>query len=162
MLPGYYVEIEEINPPDVTRRRLENIKRAALYEMGRMWYNDDFPFHFQQEGWGRYHFAKRTPATMKRKAKKFHHQKPLVFTGGLRDALESNAVIQATPSGVTIKMVGPNYVNYRGGKSKNGPDMVSEILQINDGENQELLEEAVFQINEGIDQEYNRQIMAMR
>lgn len=112
-------------------RELNSALRKSFEKVGGFWHNDILPKHFTTAGAREYGFQKRDKKYMKRKARKFHHQRPNVFSGKMELAIESRVEIRATKKGAKLKMHGPKYL-FQFRKDFNQPDKAAEITAVSD------------------------------
>ena len=68
-------------------RRHQTLKRTLLKEQGDLHKNVTLMKHFMLGAGRRYGYAKRTTGYMKKKAAKYHHQIPLVYSGILKSVV---------------------------------------------------------------------------
>lgn len=80
----------------------EAFRDALTFQRDQIW-----PTHFENNDMtrpgGAYGFQKRSAIWQRKKAKVQHHQKPLVYTGKLRDSVLNNSVVRATQNRGTLK-----------------------------------------------------------
>lgn len=77
----------EFNDNLILPRRHQTLKRQLLKEQGDLHKNDTLMKHFMLGAGQRYGYTKRTKGYMKKKAAKYHHQIPLVYTGVLKSVV---------------------------------------------------------------------------
>lgn len=136
MIPLRVVTLHDAHP-DLSRRELHRVARAAHRSVGVKWAVDILPEHFGQGAGSRYGYTPRTHAWNRRKqqAKRFGKSEggygdDLVFTGELRRQVLQSARfnIDDYPSRVTIRMTGPKYFTLRA-RSKHTIRIAQEILR---------------------------------
>lgn len=133
MIPIRVVTIHDAHP-DLVRRELHEVTRAAHFTMGYVWATELLPEHFQPSATQAFGYQQRTAKHNKHKRAlaaigqaQDGGNSPLVVSGRLRrDLLRARHMIRAYPSRVTIDLVGPNYWKYR--RWPGSPDMVREVL----------------------------------
>jgi len=93
----------------------EILKRAWDWA-GKYWHKFILPKHFTRAGASEYNYKPRKKETEIRKARKFHHRRPLVFSGDLERAAKRVRDIRASSKGANIILKNlPRYVfQYRG------------------------------------------------
>lgn len=109
--------------PDLMRKELDRVTRAAHREMGNRWARRLLPEHFAPGARGVFGYAPRTRRWLAKKRALVRMGKAdpaaattdLVFTGRLRDALLRTApnLVTATPRRTTIRLIGPEYFTLR-------------------------------------------------
>jgi hypothetical protein len=124
---------------------------AANMAMAKAWYEKDLPEHFTTEAPRKYGYQARTKKYMLRKAKVMHHQRPLMWTGTMMQALRSFVEIKASLKKATLKMYGTQALNLSGHVTRRGnvyPDMKRELLTITEQEAGELSKEGARALQE--------------
>lgn len=134
----------ETQPPDVSARKWREFSREAHREQGLHWHAHLLPLHFTPQARFRYGHQPRAAKTRERKRKAAAAGKARdgglidnVWTGLLRQSLQSVATVRAFPSRVSIQMLGPRYITMRPFKS-NQPDKAAEITAVTDDERRTL------------------------
>jgi hypothetical protein len=125
--------------PDLSRRELHSVTRAAYAAMGIKWAADLLPEHFGAGAGQRFGYAKRTEKYLRRKdilrarglAIGGRHD-DLLLTGRLRESVLRSArnLIAAYPTRVTITMHGPPYFTLRP-RAKHTKRIAEEVLAMN-------------------------------
>jgi hypothetical protein len=126
--------------PGVTmsQREWNDIQRGVWGAVGRYWHVHFRDKHFTRAGAAEYGYQDRSAAYQRRKAKTYHHQIPLVFTGESRRRVRTARVVPfatANRVGVRVRMSAPA-LNFR--RSAKSPDMREELTTISEGEGREL------------------------
>jgi hypothetical protein len=129
---------------DLGPRQLGKYTKAAHQEIGYRWQIDMLPRHFTS--------AARSIYRHKPRSRKYEQRKrqlagrglvqeggnvDLVFTGLTKRLMRQRHQVQAFPSRVTIKMLGPSYLRMRPNKS-NQPDKAKEITTVTAEEEKKL------------------------
>jgi len=95
----------------VSASQLRAVFKKAYEDTARYWHKHMLPKHFTRAGAIEYGYTKRTEKYMKRKAKKWGHQDPLVYSGNLRDRAKLTRDIRANSKQGKVVMRGlPSYV----------------------------------------------------
>lgn len=108
-MPVLRTTIIEQGGPRTLLRIASGIFRDAAVEAGRLWFQTILPRHFTVEGGRAYGYQKRTAKYMRRKARKYGHQKPLVFSGNMQREIQSVERVDRTGKGSIVKLYGPRY-----------------------------------------------------
>lgn len=87
----------------ITPRKHGQLMKLLLRESMAFQRDINLDRHFQVGAESRYGYAKRGKRYMIRKAKKYGHQKPLVFSGRMQRDLKSSVRITATQHRATLK-----------------------------------------------------------
>jgi len=114
--------------------------KQVLQDAIRLWHAGMLPHHFGTlaQVQARYPgvYEKRTAKYMRRKAKKYKHQRMLDFTGQTRIQVTRAIRISGTSKGASGRMTGANRgLNFR---RTDQPDMRAELLTVNQQEADEL------------------------
>ena len=80
--------------PDVLLKELRPIIKQTLQDMCTHWHQNDMPRHFTDSGRRLYGYRKRTDTYLKRKRRKYGHQRPLEWSGDTKRQAQ-----RARPSG---------------------------------------------------------------
>ncbi len=75
-------------------RQHQTLKGKILRELGDFHKNVTLMKHFMLGAVSRYGYAKRTKGYMKRKAAKYHHQIPLVYSGVLKSVVRLIGIVR--------------------------------------------------------------------
>lgn len=111
-MPVLRFRIIDRGGPRVMAKHLRAACKAG-YEAGLDdWHEHTLPKHFTRAGADEYGYEKRTKAHMKRKARKYGHQNPLMFSGDMKRMLQQMARITSTSRGGAVTMDAPRYVYY--------------------------------------------------
>jgi hypothetical protein len=129
-------------------RQLPKALEKANKDVGVEWFTKMLPGHFEPSAVSKYKYQPRTKGYQIRKAKKQGHQKPLVWSGAMSQALMSAGNIKGTPRQATVRMSGPRWLkgwiamsgSTRGGAPANYPNKEQEIKRITDDERDHLAE----------------------
>ncbi len=114
-----YFTLKETGPtPGILKRALPRLNKAAWKAAGIFWHTEFRPLHFLRSATRRYGYLPRSGSRLPRgskgfrrsysgrKLRKYHHMKPLVFSGQSRD-LTKIRNIKATSKGVRVSMNAP-------------------------------------------------------
>jgi hypothetical protein len=124
--------------PDLSRRELHRVMRAAHRAMGVKWAIELLPEHFEPGAGNVFGYAKRTEKWLRRKERlkaagraEGGREDDLVFTGRLRREvlLTARFNINAYPTRVTIRMSGPVYFTLRP-RGKGTVRLAREVLSM--------------------------------
>jgi hypothetical protein len=138
MVPIRVITIHEEHP-DLSRRELHNVTRAAHGAMGVKWAVDLLPEHFQAGAHNAFGYADRSFKWQRFKEAQVRSGRAdpdaandLVYQGQLRDDLLRSArnLIRAYPTRVTISLIGPEYFTLRP-RRKNTSQITREVLAVN-------------------------------
>jgi|ERR1051326_609070 hypothetical protein len=134
----------EERPPEVFERAWKELTRAGFSEMGEHWHRVMLPRHFEAHARERYGYKPRTKRYAIRKNMAYAKGKAvaasnvdLVFTGLLRQSMQSVGTVRAFPTRATVSMTGPRYITMRPYQSDH-PDLAAEVTKITEDEAQEL------------------------
>jgi hypothetical protein len=161
MIPIRVVAITDEHP-DLSRRELHHVLRAAHRAMGVKWAVDLLPQHFGPSAASQFGYQPRTLAWKRRKDAEWLRGRAeggadddLVFRGTLRRQvlLSARFNISAFPSRVTIRMTGPAYFTLRPRKAHTAR-IAREILSMNASHER--------QIGEAGDRGFNAELRAVR
>jgi hypothetical protein len=148
--------------PDLVRRELHRVRRAAHRAVGVKWAVEMLPLHFGAGARDRYGYTARTAAWNRRKARlKALGQAQggagddLIFRGTLRSQVLMTARfnIRDFPTRVTIRMTGPEYFTLRP-RAKHTRRLANEVLLVTARERREL--------GDTFDQAFNRELRKLR
>jgi hypothetical protein len=107
------------------------IIRAAWDRAGRLWHKKILGKHFTVAGAAEYNYMPRTRAYQIRKAKKFGHQRPLVFSGEAERMAHQVLDLRATQKGAKVVLHLPtHFYQYR--KDLKQPDKGLELRTVSD------------------------------
>jgi hypothetical protein len=86
-------------------------RRSALKSVGGLWYEDILPLHFEMSAITKYRYVKRTDDHLRKKRRRYGHERPNVFTGRLRDKMLGKMPrVRVTKEGMKIVWGGlPRY-----------------------------------------------------
>lgn len=116
------------------------------------WHRVIAPQHFEPSAVSKYGYDKRTKRYQQRKAVKFHHQRPLEWTGETkRKILGGQPEITVRGKTATMKFTDlPHYANIRSRPSKGGsrkqPDKQRELTFVTQSEADEMMDRITRQI----------------
>lgn len=121
------------------KKTLNPIMREELQVLVVDWHKKDFPEHFKTSAVQKYGYEKRSKKYQLRKARKFGHQMPLVWTGNLKNITMSSIKVSTTAKGARGYWSGlpTRYYQYR----DNAPDKAKELTIATQEELQVLAEE---------------------
>lgn len=133
------LELKKRGPtPGVTKRAMNKILRTAFRVAGQYWHREFRPRHFTHAGARLYGYSPRAGAPGRedpygwnrsyqgRKAKKYHHTLPLVYSGESRDLTEIQD-IRATSKGVRVVLHSRGFNR----RAKNSPvRMADEMTRV--------------------------------
>lgn len=131
---------------DLGPRQLGKYTKAAHQEVGYRWQIDMLPRHFTRAARSIYRYKprsrnyeqkKRRLARLRPDLVKDGGESDLVFTGLTKRLMKRRHQVQAYPSRVTIRMVGPSYLRMRPNKS-NHPHKAAEITAVTREEERKL------------------------
>jgi hypothetical protein len=105
----------------------------AWAKVGEYWHQTILPKHFTREGDREYGYAPRTRAYMIRKARKFGHQDPLVFSGELKREAFRICDVRNTSKGAKVVLHVPAYTTQTG-RRNSGPNKEMELMDISVGD----------------------------
>ena len=104
------------------------LKKGWLFA-GRNWHKVALPKHFEKSAVDEYGYQKRTRAHMIRKASKFGHQLPLVFSGRMEREVLRIVDVRETAKMARVVLHGPPHLHaYR--KDLNAPDLAKELKTV--------------------------------
>lgn len=131
-------------PPDEEPRVWDRGIRMGLRNATLFWQREMAAGHFEQGAAGKYGYAPRTKKYQIRKAKRWGHQQPLVWTGVTRDWVRSRfaqpSVRREGGQGLKarLQILAPGYFyRWHGGHQQ---DKVAELLTTTDAESAKLLD----------------------
>lgn len=75
------------NPPRGMKKAWKQARREALESAMKDWFIHTLPLHFENGAKGRYAYAPRTKKHEIRKARRYGHRRPLVFSGKMMRAV---------------------------------------------------------------------------
>ena len=104
-------------------RKQRTIRRNGLRRIGEIWWRRILPRHFTPAGAHAYGYARRGRTYMLRKAKKYHHQNPLEWTGASKRSALREQRITATFKDATVRVRVERYWNYQ-------PSMRKELTAV--------------------------------
>lgn len=146
----------------LTVREWNPLIKSGWEAAGRKWHRDILPRHFTREGAARYYYQPRTASYMKRKARQFHHQDPLVFSGRLKREAMRFRDIRVSSKAAKVVIHGPRYL-YQFRKRVNEPDKAAELTRLTSSEAAELAAEVDRVIQAGVNaKERSNQIVDVR
>lgn len=122
----------------ISQRARTRVLKNTFQKIGEKWLEEYLPLHFRADARERYGYAERTVKYKRYKMKKTGGRTDLVYTGLLkRSLLNFSQRINAYPTRVTIKLIGPKYltINYTEGR----PNLGKEVLKVTPGEMNELM-----------------------
>jgi len=103
MAYGLYISLVEIGGPRAKLRALLPAINAGLKMAVKHWHRKFLPEHFKTSASKKYGYAKRTRVYMLAKAKRKHHQKPLVWTGALQTQLRRHIAVTSLKTKASAK-----------------------------------------------------------
>jgi hypothetical protein len=141
----------------VTPATWTEISNAAWSIAADFWHEKLLPKHFDRGAYREYRYQARTRAHERRKARKFGHNRPLVYSGALeRQVLRAREVRTlggagsvrrkgahagtVKGGGATIRVRGPNYLKPQT-RSPRMPDFAQEIRAFSNRDKQALVVE---------------------
>jgi len=110
--------------------------KEAVWHSLKFWHRDIMPKHFTKAAEAEYGYQKRTASYMVRKAKRFHHQRPLEFTGRTKAAagfFKSRGITERGGKGVMTML--PKYFYQRRGAA---PDKVRELTALSESDTRDM------------------------
>ncbi len=110
-------------------RTWRDILVSAWQSVGVFWHTKILPKHFTREGAREYGYKPRSKNYMIRKARKFGHQEPLVWSGELHRQARMWRDVRAASSGARVVIHGPKYL-YQYRKNQNDPRKAQELQMI--------------------------------
>lgn len=144
-------------PPEVGKRKWRECTKAGYEAMGRFWHKNYLSDHFNRAANTKYQHQPRKVKYLKNKQRggrrkvdgvwitiQYGGQVDNVYSGRLESLMKSPAVIQAFPTRVNVKMVGPRYVSMRPWKSGQ-PNKGREISTVTE-EQQTQLEKVLIEV----------------
>ena len=95
-------------------KAFREILKAGWLMVGRWWHEKILPGHFK-EGAGRVYsvYEPREPSTVKRKRRRFGHNRPNVYTGELMHQVLRTEDVRPTSKGASVVLHGPSYLYKR-------------------------------------------------
>ena len=134
MIRGY---ITVTGGPGVCAKQFKRIRQEAFMEAVEMWHSDIMPLHFEEGAGNRYKYQQRSTRHMVRKWKKFHHRRPLVFSGDMEREVKRMIRVKPTQNGAQGDLFGPKYLwAYR--KDYKQPDKAAELVRVIHSEEKQL------------------------
>ncbi len=128
--------------------------RTGLLAIGIMWHNKFLPRHFTTEAYNKYGYQRRSKGYELRKAKKYHHRRPLEYTGALRAAVMNYWSVKASTKQMVVDLKGPKwlrgYLAFRGRRGT-APNKEVELLSTADDEARAFFEQVQADIFKAID-----------
>lgn len=118
--------ITYVGSPEATAKELKKSVKEELIKIIEFWHKKYLPRHFTTAGGRDYKYQPRSKKYMIRKARRFHHQLPLVYTGDLKRMLSRTIKITTTSKGAKGSLMGPQYL-YAYRKDYNQPDKAAEV-----------------------------------
>jgi hypothetical protein len=128
------------------------ILATAWNDVGEFWHEHILPKHFTTRGAAEYGYQPRSKRWMIRKAKKYGHQNPLVWTGELKRQALRMRDVRASSSGARVVIHGPRYL-YQYRKNANDPRKAQELAMISIGDAEALaavMDKAVMDLAEPV------------
>ena len=113
-MAGWSVDLIYTRPPGVALMAMRRGIREGLEEAPKLWWWWFLPGHFENPAKGKYGYAKRSKRSELKKAAVVHHRRPLVYRGGLRQAMMSRS---PTITGMGPKTIGLTSTTVRGVKA---------------------------------------------
>lgn len=125
-----------------TPLRVRKAVRAGLMAAVEHWHTTMMPGHFTPKAVAKYDYAPRTKKYMIRKARREHHQNPLMYTGDSRDYAKGLARFTSTSlagtSIATVAMMMPGYFVKHPNKGANFIDKPDELTRTTPDEQEDL------------------------
>ena len=134
-MPTLHVTVTERGGPEATVKELIGSLNAGIAAGIEWWHREIFPKHFKVGAVRQYVYRKRSKSHMLRKARRFHHQRPLVWTGRLEREMTRYLRVDTlkTKARGRGKMHGPGYKNlYASELTETRPDESKRIAKIID------------------------------
>jgi len=128
-------KMTSLRSPETTLKEFRAAAKEELRPLIQHWHTEMLAEHFKPSAVAKYGYQKRTVKHQKRKARMFHHQNPLEFTGELKRSVTQRIRITSTSKSATGRMRAPRYLYMYG---KTGPHMHDEITAITQDEIDEL------------------------
>lgn len=125
--------VESIGGPDATAKELKAAIQTVAAELVDMWHERMAPQHFTNTAAGRYGYQARSKVYLMRKARRFHHQRPLEFSGRMRAEVLRKVKAAPTRYGAKAVMNGPKYL-YQYRKDLKQPDKAAELTATSEDE----------------------------
>ena len=105
--------------------------KDAWAKAGRFWFRKILGKHFKTSAKSEYDYQPRKPGYMKRKAKRFGHQKPLVLSGNLQRMVGRIENVRETSKGANVTLHGPRYL-YMYRKNLKEVDKAKELRAVSE------------------------------
>lgn len=116
-------------PPAQVAKALRAAKKRALETAAGYWHTAMFPGHFSLRAAALYHYQPRKAQTMREKAARFHHQRPLEKTGRLKRQTLRAVRLAGSAARVRVTLMGPPYLRMRR-RDQGAPDMAAELTAV--------------------------------
>jgi hypothetical protein len=113
MLQPLTIKFKATMPKTLKRRTWNRILKASWLDTGRFWHRYILPKHFTRRGAREYRYKDRTKGHEKRKARKYGHRRPLVFTGRMERQAKGVRDVRSTSKSGKVYLHLPPYVKYR-------------------------------------------------
>ncbi len=148
-----FISIQVTKPPRGLAKAAKRGLNIGMIKALRWWHQSIAPKHFEPSAVSKYGYEKRTKRYMQRKAVQKHHQKPLVWTGAMREAVlgqTSNVTVRGKRA--TLRLEGlPDYANIKSKASKLGgsrrqPNKARELTFVTQPEVDEMMERILREI----------------
>lgn len=111
----------------------------AWEQAGAFWHRAILPKHFQFSAYAEYGYQKRNVRYEIRKAKRYGHRRPLVFSGNLERAARRIRDVRANAKGARVVIHGPKYL-YAYRKDFKQPDKARELQAVSERDARALAE----------------------
>lgn len=121
--------INYVGSPDHTAKIFRPILKEELQNVIRFWHKDMLPNHFTTTAVNRYGYQKRSKKYMIRKARKFGHQRALVFSGEMERQVTRMIRVSGSSKRARGRLSGPRYLfAYR--KDVGQPDKAADLTAV--------------------------------
>lgn len=124
----------------LSAKAMREVVKAGYAHIGRYWHRVLLPKHFRHGAKQEYSYQPRDRWYLIRKARKFGHQLPLVFTGTLQSMVMGYEDVRASAKGVRVVLHGPPHL-YKFRKDYNQPDKAEELTRISRADKRILAQE---------------------
>jgi len=112
-MPILHVTVRERGGPETTAEEIVAALNVGITAAIQWWHREIFPGHFRLGAAAKYIYKKRGKQHMIRKARRYHHQLPLVWTGAMRNEMTRYLRVDTLKRRAEGKgkMHGPGYKN---------------------------------------------------
>ena len=123
--------VTTVGGPKALAKQMRRERKAALAAAGLHWHAKIHPEHYTIAAEKRYGYQPRDIDYTRKKAKRYGHRRPLVYTGATEIMTTLRARTTGTSRRVSVRMRGPRYL-YQYRKDYRQPDKAAELTTTDD------------------------------